>query len=59
MSAAHVSRAIAAFLSVRTEYINQPQLVKRLFLDSATDLGRHAFYQGAGLVDLLRVLSND
>jgi subtilisin family serine protease len=58
MSAAHVSGAIAAFLSVRTEYIGQPEMVKKLFCDSATDLGRHEFYQGSGLIDLLRALSN-
>ena len=27
-------------------------------LDNATSLGRHEFFQGAGLVDLMRVLSN-
>jgi subtilisin family serine protease len=58
MSAAHVSGAIAAFLSVRTEYIGQPASVKKLFCDSATDLGRHEFYQGAGLIDLMRALSS-
>ncbi|HME50117.1 S8 family peptidase [Mycobacterium sp.] len=57
MSAAHVSGAIAAFLSVRSEYVGQPQLVKQLFLDTASDLGRHEFYQGAGLIDLMRALS--
>jgi subtilisin family serine protease len=57
MAAAHVSGVIAAFLSARTEYIGQPQLVKKLFTDSASDLGRHQFYQGAGLVDLMRALS--
>jgi subtilisin family serine protease len=58
MSAAHVSGAIAAYLSARTEYIGQPELVKKLFCDSATDLGRHEFYQGAGLIDLMRALSS-
>ena len=58
MSAAHVSGAIAAFLSVRSEYIGQPAMVKKLFCDSATDLGRHEFYQGSGLIDLLRALSD-
>jgi subtilisin family serine protease len=57
MSAAHVSGAIAAFLSARTEYIGQPELVKKLFLDTATDLQRHEFYQGAGLIDVMRALS--
>lgn len=58
MSAAHVSGAIAAFLSARTEYIGQPELVKKLFRDTATDLGRHEFYQGAGLIDVMRALSS-
>jgi subtilisin family serine protease len=58
MAAPHVSGAIAAFLSVRTEFIGQPDQVKRLFCDNATPLGRHEFYQGAGLIDLMRVLSN-
>jgi subtilisin family serine protease len=58
MAAAHVSGAIAAFLSARTEYIGQPQLVKQLLTDTATDLGRHEFFQGAGVIDLMRALSS-
>jgi subtilisin family serine protease len=58
MSAAHVSGAMAAFLSARDEYIGQPHLVKKLFSDTATDLGRHEFYQGTGLIDLMRALSD-
>ncbi len=58
MAAAHVSGAISAFMSARTEYIGHPQLIKQLLMDSATDLGRHEFYQGAGLIDLMRALSN-
>jgi subtilisin family serine protease len=58
MSAAHVSGAIAAFLSIRNEYIGQPELVKKLFRDTAIDLGRHEFYQGAGLIDLMAALSS-
>lgn len=58
MSAAHVSGAIAAFLSARSEYIGQPEMVKKLFRDTAIDLGRHQFYQGAGLIDLLAALSS-
>lgn len=57
MAAPHVSGAIAAFLSVRDEYIGQPDDVKQLFVTSATSLGRHEFFQGAGLLDLMRVLS--
>ena len=58
MAAPHVSGAIAAFLSVRSEFVGQPDEVKRLFCENATSLGRHEFYQGAGLLDLMRVLSN-
>ena len=58
MAAPHVSGAIAAFLSVRDEYIGQPDDVKQLFMSNATSLGRHEFFQGAGLLDLMRVLSN-
>jgi subtilisin family serine protease len=58
MAAPHVSGSIAAFLSVRAEFIGQPEEVKRLFCANATSLGRHEFYQGAGLVDLMRVLSS-
>lgn len=58
MSAPHVSGAIAAFLSVRSEFIGQPDEIKRLFCANATSLGRHPFFEGAGLLDLMRVLSN-
>jgi subtilisin family serine protease len=57
-AAPHVSGAIAAFLSVRTEYIERPDSVKKLFCENTTSLGRHEFYQGAGMLDLMRVLSN-
>ncbi len=56
MAAPHVSGAIAAFLSVRREFIGQPERVKRLFLDNAVDLQRERTFQGRGLLDLLRVL---
>jgi subtilisin family serine protease len=58
MAAPHVSGAIAAFLSVRPEFIGQPDAVKELFCSNATSLGRHEFYQGTGMLDLMRVLSN-
>ncbi|MET8153258.1 S8 family peptidase [Actinoplanes sp. NPDC049668] len=56
MAAPHVSGAVAALLSVRREFIGQPERVKRIFVESATDLGRGREFQGAGLVDLMRAL---
>ncbi len=58
MAAPHVSGAIAAFLSIRREYIGQSDEVKRIFLSSATDLRRERYFQGAGLVDLMRAIQS-
>ncbi|WP_028659944.1 S8 family peptidase [Nocardioides insulae] len=58
MAAPHVSGVIAAFLSARPEFIGRPRRVKQLLMDNATDLGRERYAQGAGLVDLMRMLSN-
>jgi serine protease AprX len=56
MAAPHVSGAIAALLSVRREFIGQPEEVKKVFVDSATDLGRRKEFQGGGLLDVMRAL---
>lgn len=56
MSAAHVSGVIAAFLSIRREYIEQPTEIKRIFTTAATDLGRVPYFQGHGLIDLMRAI---
>lgn len=56
MAAPHVSGAVAAFLSVRREFIGQPLAVKEIFLASATDLRRAAHFQGRGLVNLFQAL---
>ena len=58
MAAPHVSGVIAAFLSARPEFIGRPDQVKNLLTQSATDLGRERYAQGAGLVDLMRMLAN-
>lgn len=58
MAAPHVSGVIAAFLSARPEFIGRPRRVKALLTSSATDLGRERYAQGAGLVDLMRMLAN-
>ena len=53
MAAPHVSGAIAAFLSIRREFIGKPLEVKRIFLESATPLGRERYFEGHGLLDLM------
>ncbi|QOY85340.1 S8 family peptidase [Paludibaculum fermentans] len=58
MAAPHVSGAVAAFLSIRREFIGQPSVVKNIFLESATDLGRERYFQGRGLLDLMRVIQS-
>jgi len=58
MAAPHVSGVIAAFLSVRREFIGQPERVKEVFLSTATDLKREKYFQGYGLVDLMRAIQS-
>jgi subtilisin family serine protease len=58
MAAPHVSGAIAAFLSVRREFIGRPLEVKKIFLDAALPLGRERYFEGHGLVDLMRAIQS-
>jgi serine protease AprX len=58
MAAPHVSGVIAAFLSVRREFIGKPEDVKDIFLSTATDLKRTVYFQGKGLVDLMRAIQS-
>jgi subtilisin family serine protease len=58
MAAPHVSGAIAAFLSIRREFIGKPLEVKHIFLDSATPLGRERYFEGHGLVDVMRAIQS-
>lgn len=58
MAAPHVSGAIAAFLSIRREFVGRPDEVKKIFLDSATPLGRERYFEGHGLVDLMRAIQS-
>jgi serine protease AprX len=58
MAAPHVSGAIAAFLSIRREFIGLPEKVKEIFLSTATDLRRERYFQGHGLVDLIRAIQS-
>jgi serine protease AprX len=58
MAAPHVSGVIAAFLSIRREYVGRHEDVKRLFLSTATDLSRNPYFQGRGLIDLMRAIQS-
>jgi serine protease AprX len=58
MAAPHVSGAVAAFLSIRREFIGEAEKVKQIFASTATDLGRDRYFQGAGLVDLMRAIQS-
>jgi subtilisin family serine protease len=58
MAAPHVSGAAAAFLSIRNEFIGKPEMIKQIFMSTATDLGRERQFQGAGLLDLMRAIQS-
>ncbi len=58
MASPHVSGAVAAFLSCRAEFIGRPEVVKDIFMKTASDLGRERYLQGRGLIDLLRALQS-
>ena len=56
MAAPHVSGVIAAFLSVRREFIGYPDRLKEILLNSCTDLKRDRMHQGAGMPNLVKML---
>lgn len=58
MAAPHVSGAVAAFLSIRREFIGKPLDVKEIFLKTATPLGRERYFEGHGLIDLMRAIQS-
>nr|WP_042669354.1 S8 family serine peptidase [Methylobacterium sp. B34] len=57
-AAPHGSGVIAAFLSARRGFIGRPEDVKRIFMSSAADLKREGYFQGRGLVDLMRAIQS-
>jgi subtilisin family serine protease len=52
----HVSGALSLFLSAKPEFIGRSREVKEILLASCTDLGRDRYFQGAGLVNVLRMI---
>ena len=58
MAAPHVSGAAALIMSRHPEFVGDPARIKRVLCDTATDLGRERYFQGAGLVDVCRALQS-
>ncbi len=56
MACPHVSGIVAAFLSVRREFIGSPERVKEILMRHCTDLARDRYHQGAGLPNLVKML---
>jgi subtilisin family serine protease len=57
MATPHVSGVLAAFLSLRREFIGYPERVKEILLDGCIDLKRDPYMQGAGLPNLIKMLA--
>jgi subtilisin family serine protease len=52
----HVSGAVALFLSAKSEFKGRPREVKKILMSSCTDLNRDRYFQGAGMIDVLRMV---
>jgi len=58
MAAPHVSGAAALIMARHREFIGRPGRVKQILCGTATDLGRDRYFQGAGMLDILRALQS-
>ena len=38
--------------------LGRPQRIKQILCDTATDLGRERYFQGAGMLDILRAMQS-
>jgi serine protease AprX len=56
MAAPHVSGAAALLMARHAELTDDPTTIKRLLTQTATDLGRERYFQGAGMLDVLRAM---
>lgn len=57
-AAPHVSGAAAMLMARNAELIGRPQRIKEILCETATDLGRERYFQGAGMLDILRALQS-
>jgi len=58
MAAPHVSGAAALLMARYDELLGQPERIKKILCDTATDLGRERYFQGSGMLDVLRALQS-
>lgn len=57
-AAAHVSGAAAMLMGRYSELRGRPERIKDVLCSTATDLGREPWFQGHGLVDILRAMQS-
>lgn len=58
MAAPHVSGAAAMLMARHVELEGEPMRIKQILCATATDLGREPYFQGCGLVDVLRAIQS-
>ena len=58
MAAPHVSGVAALLMARHNELVGRPARIKQILCDTATDLGRERYFQGAGMLDALRALQS-
>lgn len=58
MAAPHVSGAAALLIARYRELVGKPTRVKQILCETATDLGRERYFQGSGMVDILRAMQS-
>jgi subtilisin family serine protease len=58
MAAPHVSGAAALLMARHRELMKQPRRIKEILCSTATNLGREGYFQGHGMVDVLRALQS-
>jgi len=56
MAAPHVTGAAALLMARYPELVGRPLRIKEILMSTATDLKREPYFQGAGLLDVLRAL---
>ena len=58
MAAPHVSGAAAMLMARHKELVGNPKKIKKVLCETATNLERQNYFQGHGLVDVLRALQS-